>query len=227
MSTLPAPHCIRVVLLDQRTLIRSALRALLERQPHLVVTAEAVPGPDAVLVVTEHQPDIILLNLTPQAQELELIPALLTAADHARLLVVIEPWDREMPRQAVHLGAAGVVRTDQPPKVLLTAIAKVHAGELWADRRVLAQVLVDIVQRRVHGHPDPERVKLARLTEREREVITVLGQGLPNLQIAARLSITQDTVRHHLTSIFQKLEVDDRVALLVYAYRYGLAPFPA
>ncbi|MDQ5827962.1 MAG: response regulator transcription factor, partial [Chloroflexota bacterium] len=102
---------LRVVLLDQHALLRGALRMLLEAQPHFTIVGEAVPGPAAVALVAQHQPDIILLNLVLQPHALELIPPLLTAAEQTRLLVVTAPHDDQMRRQALHLGARGILHT--------------------------------------------------------------------------------------------------------------------
>ena len=219
---------IHVVLLDQRVLVRSAFRCLLEHQPHLIVIGEEAPRPQAEALVARSQPDIILLRLVPQqADALELIPTLLAAAAQARLLVVVDPEAAAIAYRAVQLGARGVVQTDHPLTTFLTAIAKVYAGELWVSRRLLAGVLADRAAARRTPATDAEAAKIATLTKQERTVIALLSTGLQNRQIAQQLAIAEVTVRHHLSTSFRKLGVRNRTALLAYAYRYGLVEPPS
>jgi DNA-binding NarL/FixJ family response regulator len=212
---------LRVVLLDQYTFLRGAFRALLVAHPQFTIVGEAVPGPGAVEVVAQHQPDLILLNLLLQPHALELIPLLVTAAQ-AQLLVVAALHDMEVHGQAVHHGATGVIPADQPPAVLLTAIAAMRTGELWVERQVLAQVLTNLVQGCADREGDAERRKLATLTQRERAVMALVAAGLPNREIAQCLRLAEATMRHHLTSVFDKLGLVGRAELIVYAYRHGL-----
>ncbi len=226
MTMSSTAECLRVVLLDQHALIRGAFRLLLEAQPQFTIVGEAVPGPEAVALVAQHQPDLILLNLLLHAQALELIPPLLTAAAQTRLVVVTAPHDDPVRRQALHLGALGVVHTDHPPAVVVEALTKVHGGEVWADRQLLARVLTDRVRAALPRDRDPELRKIATLTAREREIIGLVATGLRNRDLAQRLALAESTVRHHVTSIFDKLGVASRAELIVYAYRYGLATPP-
>jgi len=117
----------------------------------------------------------------------------------------------------------GLVLKEKAADVLLQAIEKVHAGEVWLEPAMIASVLGEMTGARASQLLDPEVAKIASLTEREREVVTLMSQGLRNRQIAARLGISETTVRHHLTSIFAKLEVTDRLELVIYTYRHGLA----
>jgi DNA-binding NarL/FixJ family response regulator len=117
-----------------------------------------------------------------------------------------------------------VVLKDKPPELLLKAIRRVHAGELWFDRatmEVAVQRAVSLERARA-----PEREKITALTAREKQIISLIGEGLRNSEIAARLGIGEKTVRNHLTIIFDKLGVSDRLELAVYAYRQGLAQVP-
>jgi two-component system nitrate/nitrite response regulator NarL len=129
-------------------------------------------------------------------------------------------------RRAVRLGAIGLVRKEQASEVLLKAITKVHAGEVWLERTLVADVLGEITRGGLVQPADSEAVKIATLTPREREVITLVGRGLKNRQIAAHLRITEATVRHQLTSTYAKLNVVDRLELVIYAYRHGLCRCP-
>jgi two-component system, NarL family, nitrate/nitrite response regulator NarL len=110
--------------------------------------------------------------------------------------------------------------------VLLQAIVKVHAGEAWLERTLVADVLGEITRGGLIQPTGPEAVKISTLTLREREVINLVGQGLKSRQIAAHLCIAEATLRRHLTSIFAKLKVVDRLELVIYAYRHGLSSCP-
>jgi DNA-binding NarL/FixJ family response regulator len=142
-------------------------------------------------------------------------------ASQTRVLVLTGLHEVEAHRQAICGGAMGVVLKEQAPEVLLKAIEKVHAGEVWLDRTMLASVLGELVANRA-TRVDAEATHIAMLTGREREVIAQVGQGLRNKQIADRLGITETTVRHHLTSIFDKLGVTSRLELVLFAHRRGL-----
>ena len=130
--------------------------------------------------------------------------------------------DFQIRAQAIQKGVVGIVSKTQPPQVLLKAIKKVHEGEVWLERSMMAQLLSSMTVARRPPVLDPEAENINQLSDRERQVIYLIGQGQKNKQIAAQLCIGETTVRHHLTSIFSKLGVSDRLELLVYAHRCGL-----
>ena len=115
-------------------------------------------------------------------------------------------------------------RKDETPNVLLKAIRKVSAGEVWLDRSTTARLLGDLSHR--VGPKAPDTADIAQLTLRERQVVTVVAQGLGNQEIAARLHISEATVRNHLTSIYRKLELHSRFELAMYALEHGLIKAP-
>jgi DNA-binding NarL/FixJ family response regulator len=217
-------EAIRVLIIDDHVLVRAGLRLLLESQPGITVIGEASHAAEAMAIITREWPHIILLDLDAPT-DLDALPALHSIASGARVIVLTGMHDVESHRRAVRLGAMGLVRKEQASEVLLHAIVKVYAGEAWLERALVASVLGEMT-RTGSGQPaDREAMKIATLTPREREVITLVGQGLKNRMIAARLCIAESTVRHHLTSIFTKLGVVDRLDLVIYAYRYGLSRF--
>ena len=224
-STTPKP--IRILLIDDHAIVRTGLRMLLESQPGLAVVGEAGTCPDALAAAARERPDIILLDLDLGGHSaLDFLPELCAAAPGARVLILTGVLDPELHRRAVRMGAVGLVLKERAAEVLLQAIEKVHAGEAWLERSMIASVLGQM--RRGGGQPDdPEQAKIATLTERECEVIGLVGEGLKNRQIAQQLYISESTVTHHLTSVFTKLGLSDRLQLLVYAYRHGLTrPLP-
>jgi DNA-binding NarL/FixJ family response regulator len=177
--------------------------------------------------VEREQPDIILLDLKMNGESgLDFIPDLTKASETARILILTGQSEEELFKQAIYLGAVGLVSKEKPPEVLIKAVKRVHAGEVWLDRTMTASVLGDIARGGPVKETNPEDARIESLTDREREVIVSVGEGLKNKQIAERLFISDVTVRHHLTSIYAKLDVGNRLELIIYAYRYGLAEIP-
>jgi DNA-binding NarL/FixJ family response regulator len=223
-----AVDSVKILLIDDHALVRAGLRILIESQPGLAVVGEASQPADALALARERQPHVVLLDLDLGGQNgAEMIPDLLAACPTSRILVLTGVRDVEIHRRAVQLGAVGVVQKEMAAEVLVKAIEKVHAGEVWLDRALTASVLNEMSQAGRVRPVDPEQARNATLSRREREVIALIAEGLSNKRIAERLSITETTVRHHLTSIYTKLEVADRLELLVYSYRTKLARPPA
>lgn len=214
---------VRILLVDDHAIIRSGLKMLIESQPGLRIVGEASDRAGAIAIAARERPDLVLLDLDLGAESgIDLIPHLRTATPQARILVLTGLRDPEIHRNALRLGAMGIVQKEMAGEVLLKAIQKVHAGEAWLDRSSIANLLSEIADVD-SARPDPEVARIAALSPREREVITLIGEGLNNKKIAERLKISETTVRHHLTSIFAKLGVSDRLELLVYAYKNRLA----
>ena len=219
-----APKSVRVLLIDDHAIMRSGLRLLIESQPGLSVVGEASSRADALAAALDQQPDVIILDLAlPGTDGLDLIPELLATAKGARILILTGVLDADAHTRAMRLGAMGVVLKEKAPEVLIKAVLKVHAGELWLDRAAVARLFGRNAQAGGRAKPDPEAAKIATLTGREREIVTLIGEGLRNKQVAERLFISEGTVRNHLTSVFGKLDVADRFELMMYAYRHELA----
>ncbi len=221
------PHSLQILLIPGCPIVRAALRALLEHQPGLVITGEAPDCQAAIEIAAQLCPDLILLDATfPTDSQLEQLPAEHAAAPAARVLALLGRDDPALEQQLVRLGAVGIIRKDQPLPVLFKALEKVAAGEAWLDRSLLASM-----RREAHGQagraPDPEGAKIAQLTARQREVIALVSAGLTNKAIAERLGLRESTVRGYFGASCATLGVSDRVALVIYAYRYGLAKLPA
>lgn len=214
---------IQVLLIDDHTVVRTALRMLIESHPGFVVVGEAADRRGALALLAQVQPDVILLDIAlSQISGVDLIPELRARAPRARVLLLTGIQDIEEHRRAVRLGARGVVLKDQAPAVLVKAIERVHAGEVWLDGMMVADLVSEIAA----GSEPPAEPQPVPLTERERQVIALVCEGLPNRAIAERLMISETTVRHHLTSVFNKLGVNSRLELVIYAYRHGLARPP-
>src|SRR3712207_3771485 len=180
---------IRVLVIQEYPIVRASLRQLLESQPDLVVVGEAPPDAAAVDLAQTLAPDLILLDPIRQGQScLDLIPLLAGVAEQTQVLVITRELDKDLAQRAIQLGARGIVDREQTPASLFKAIQKVHAGEVWLTRNLIAHILL---HRRHAPQAEPEQGKLAMLTAREREVIALLGTGLKNKQIAEHLAISE------------------------------------
>lgn len=218
---------VRIVLVDDHTVVRAGLRMLIESRPGLQVVGEAATTNEALTVAREAQPDIILLDLDLGGDSgLDILPELFTTAKQSRVLMLTGVRDPEEHHRAVRLGAMGVVLKEKAADDLLKAIEKVYAGEVWLDGALMARVLGRSGPVGEVAPVNPETARIGSLTEREREVIALICEGLQNKLIGERLFISETTVRHHLTSIFDKLGVTNRLELVIYAYRHGLAKLP-
>ncbi len=222
MSYSPTPP-IKVLLVDDHAVVRAGLVMLLQSQKHLKVIGETGDTVKALQIAADAQPDIILLDVVLGSDDgLELLPKLRKAAHNARILILTGTQNPEVYQRAVRLGAMGLVNKETAAEVLLKAIEKINAGEVWFDRMVMGDVLTEMTRGRDNKKADPEVAKITKLTEREREINVLIAEGLKNKQIAERMFISETTVRHHLTSVFSKLGVADRLELMIYAFRHKL-----
>jgi len=189
-----------------------------------MVTAEVPFSSDILNSIQTMKPDIILLNLDrDDSSRRQIVEQMIRQNPYSRLMVLASDTELPFCFWALQSGAAGVVLKDQDGALLYKAIECVYAGEIWAERGLTAKLLNQVTDSRKKS---PEDKKINSLTEREREVVNLVGEGLKNRQIGERMFISETTVRHHLTSIFSKLGVVDRLSLVIYAYRYGLVRLP-
>jgi len=222
----PAPQKIRIVIVDDQLVVREGLRMLLENHPGMKVVAMAGTRSEAVELVAREPCDLVIVNLELGGYSaLSLLPQLRETAHNARVLVMTALRDAETHQKAARLGAMGVVLKEDAADLLLKAIQKVYQGEAWLDRLTLGNLLWQLSSHD-KGDLDPQRKKISSLTERERQVIILIAEGLKNKQIAERLFISPTTVTHHLSSIYSKLGVTDRLELVVYAFANKLAKMP-
>ena len=216
-------NSIGILLVDDHEVIRSALRLLIEKQPQMTVVGEASNGEEALKITVEEQPEIILLDLCLGAENgMDLIPQFLALSEVSKVIVLTGITEDTVWRRAIHQGAMGVVSKEASADFLLRAIERVNMGELWLTRNATAKLVNELRLANRLKKAEPEQDPVSTLTVREREVIDLIGEGLKNKQIADRLYISETTVRHHLTSILKKLDVSDRLELLIFAYRNNL-----
>jgi len=222
----PVKKLIRILIVCDDAIACLGLRALIKGNRRMTIVADANRS-NAVEIINRERPDIILFDLQVNGLNgLDLIRAALNSTNQARLLVLTETLDLEAHRRAVHMGAMGLVLKDRAAEVLIKAIEKVHDGEVWLDRSLMASVLSERSREERPQTLDLNASRIASLTGRELQVVELVCLGLKNKQIADRLFISESTVRNHLTSILAKLELSDRFELALYAYRQHLAAPP-
>lgn len=222
----PAPVKIRILLVDDQLIVREGLRMLIENHPGIKVVAMASTRPEALEILARQTIDLIILDLELGGYSaLSFMPPLREAAKNARILVLTGSRDSETHQQAAQLGAMGVVLKEDAADLLLKAIEKVYKGEAWIDRLTMGNLLWQM-SNQDKTSVDPQTKRISSLTERERQVIVLIAQGLKNRQIAERLFISPTTVTHHLSSIYSKLGVSDRLELVIYAFANHLAKMP-
>lgn len=210
-----AARSIELLLIEDHPIVREGLRMLLSAAAGITVVGEADCGENALRALRSPPPDVLLYDVDLGCEEaLVVLRRIAVAAPAAKVLALTTSHDPLCHRAVLHAGARGVVTKDSTVELILKAIRKVSAGELWFERHVLDAALTVSSAR----HDE--------LTTREREVIALIGEGLKNCEIAGRLCISKKTVRNHLCSIFGKLDVSDRLELLVHAYQLGLVNIP-
>jgi two-component system nitrate/nitrite response regulator NarL len=216
---------VRIMLVDDHVSIREALKLLIESREDLLVVGEAGSVAEAREVFDRVKPQLVLLDLDLRGETgLDLIQEFSTKG--ARVLVLTGVREKEQHQLCLRLGATGLISKEEGRNVLLKAIEKVHRGEIWFDRTMMSDVLSKVLKQKNAKDSDPDAAKIASLTDRELQVIKLVSEGRKNKQIAERLFISDTTVRHHLTSIFSKLGVSDRLELVIQAYKHGLAKPP-
>ncbi len=212
---------IRIAILDNHALVRAGIHLLIKSQPGMEIVGETGNLSEGLEILGTLNPDVTLLELNLVGQsEFEIVPCLVKVSERSRFILVTGISDSQVLQKAVEDGVMGVVFKTQPPETLIKSIQKVHAGEVWLERSMIANVL----NRRSRNQTpiDPEKDSIAQLSEREKQIIQLIGLGYKNMKISSQLCISETTVRHHLTSIYSKLGVTDRLELLVFAHRNDL-----
>jgi DNA-binding NarL/FixJ family response regulator len=221
---------IRVLVADDQAMVRSGFRMLLGSEPDIEVVAEASNGLEAVQKAARFEPTVVLMDIRmPDVDGMQATRRIIARDPSARVLILTTFDLDEYVYEALRAGASGFVLKDDPPEQLIAAVRTIAAGDALLSPSVTRRVIKQFTR---VPRPSPPK-ELDELTEREREIFTLIADGLSNAEIGERLYITDTTVKTHVTHIFQKLNLRDRVQAVVLAYRTGVfgldaeAPPPA
>src|SRR5712691_2236084 len=214
---------IRILIADDHPIFRDGLRRLLEAEPDLKVVGEACDGAEAVKLVRQLRPDILLLDLAmPRHPGLEALREMSSGPSNSvRVILLTAAAEQNKIVEALQLGARDIVMKDSAIQLLLKSIHTVMAGEYWVGRESVSN-LVQYLRMLVQSSGEEARQKKFGLTPRELEIVSAVVAGYSNKEIAEYFKISEDTVKHHLSNIFDKLGVSTRLELALFAVNQSL-----
>jgi two-component system nitrate/nitrite response regulator NarL len=235
-----ADHAVRVVIADDECMFRASLRQLLAVPPSVVldvygvdvglgfeVVGEAGSGEETIEAVRSVRPDLLLLDVSmPRLSGLDALRAIGTSCDMMRTIILSGGVDKSQLQMAIQLGARGVVLKDCVTELLFEAMTRVAAGQCWVGQTLIAD-LMDVVrtlpqqQQQAAGTARHQQQPFG-LTPREREVLSLVVAGCANKEIAQRFAVSEETIKHHLTRMFDKVGAANRLELAMTATRVGL-----
>lgn len=205
---------IRVLLAEDHAVVRAGIEGLLNNAEDVEVIGAAADGEEAVAMATDLGPDVVLIDLSmPRLDGIEATRQILAARPEARVVVLTAFSDRDRILGALDAGALGYLLKDAEPAELLGAIRAASRGEAALAPKAATEILVARTEQRK-----------AELTAREREVLGLVAEGLPNKLIARRLEISEKTVKAHLTHVFERIGVSGRTQAALWAQRHGIGP---
>jgi len=219
---MPEPtSTIRILIADDHPVFRYGLRTLLESEPRLAVVGEAVDGSEVVKMIAAVKPNILLLDLAmPRLTGIEVLREMAYDRSAVRTIVLTAAIENRQIVEALQLGARGILLKDAATQLVTKCIEKVMGGEYWVGHEAVTN-LVDYL-RGLGGIKDVQKSqKLMQFTPRERQIISAIIVGCANKEIASRLSLSEDTVKHHLSHIFAKAGVSNRLELAIWSMNQG------
>ncbi|NOH01962.1 MAG: response regulator transcription factor [Chloroflexi bacterium] len=226
-ETNPSGGKIRVLIVDDHAMVRQGLRTFLELQDTsalpIEVTGEAGNGVEAVELARRMQPDIVLLDLVmPEMDGIHATPKIIECSPRSRVIILTSFGDEEKVLPAIRAGAQGYLLKDIPPNELVQAVREVYLGKVQLHPEA-AKKLMSAVAAKEEPHASRAGTQADDgLTEREKEVLYLIADGRNNREIAAKLVISEKTVKTHVSNILSKLHLDDRTQAAIYALRHGL-----
>ena len=212
---------IRVVLVDDQAMVRAGFRLILEAEDDIAIVGEASDGEQAIDVTRRMQPDVVLMDVQmPKMDGLEATRRLgQDSAIRSRVLILTTFEQDDYVFEALRAGASGFLLKNARPEDLVQAVRVVAAGEALLAPSITRRVIEEYSRRPARRRDDTD---LANLTEREVEVLRLLATGLSNAELAARLYVSEGTVKTHLSHVLAKLGLRDRVQAVVFAYEHGI-----
>ncbi|MEU3744977.1 MULTISPECIES: response regulator [Streptomyces] len=214
---------IRVVIADDEPLIRAGIRMILISDPDIEVVGEAADGRAAVEAARAHAADVVLLDIQmPVLDGLSALPELRRAAPAARVIVLTTFGERENVLRALEHGGAGFLLKDTAPAELIRAVRAAAAGDAYLSPAATRHVVERLATGREAARSEQARVRVAALSEKERDVLAVLGEGLSNADAGRRLHLSEATVKTYVSRILAKLDCENRVQAALLARDAGL-----
>jgi len=214
---------IRVLVVDDDPLVRAALSLILASAPDIALVGEAADGEQAERAIDEHAPHVVLMDIRmPHIDGLMATERIRSNADapHVIVLTTFDTDDHVL--RALRAGASGFLLKDTPPPEMLRAIRLVDAGEPMLSPAITRRLIARVTNSEATARRDRANQLLARLTDREKDVVVAIAQGKPNAEIGAELFMSIGTVKAHVTQILMKLELDNRVQIALLAHDAGL-----
>ncbi len=216
---------MRILIVDDQSLVRAGFRLILESQPDFEVAGESGDGDDAVAVARRLQPDVVLMDVRmPRMDGIEATRRIFEALPHCRVIVLTTFDLDEYVYAALRAGACGFLLKDVTPEQLIGAVRTVESGDALLAPSITRRLVERYAARR---RPPALQVEIESLTEREADVLRLLARGLANQEIAEKLFVSEATVKTHVAHILDKLHVENRVQAVVAAYESGLVPLGA
>jgi DNA-binding NarL/FixJ family response regulator len=216
---------IRVAIADDHPVMLEGLDRLLQTEAGFDVVGQAATGADAVKLVKRLQPDVLMLDVDmPQGSGMDVLRELAKTQTDCRVILIGGELTRQQSLEAVRLGARGLVTRDTNTSLIFKSIRTVMTGQYWIGRDAIS----DLIQCLLPGQPsqptetEPETEPRFRLTQRELQIVAAVVAGYANREIADRLSLSENTVKHHLSSVFAKLGVANRLELALFAINHQL-----
>ena len=218
------PQTVRILIADDHPIFRDGLKRLLESERDFKVVGEACDGVEAVKMVRQLKPEILLLDLAmPRQPGLDALREMSTDTTGVRVILLTAAAEKDQIVEALQLGARGVVLKDSATQILLKSIRAVMNGEYWVGRESVSN-LVQYLRGLVGSVSNTARQRRYGLTPRELEIVSAVVAGYANKEIAEHFKISEDTVKHHLSNIFDKVGVSTRLELALFAVNQAL-PF--
>lgn len=216
---------IRIMIVDDQSLIRDGLAMILNLRPELEVVGTASDGDEVVQKVKQLQPEIILMDIRmPRMNGVEGTRLVREKFPYIKVLMLTTFSDSELIFEALEQGASGYLLKDMETDAIAQAILTVHSGGVVLPQDITAQIIEELKKTKVAVECNPPE-QLKQLTEREVDVLRAIGLGLNNKEIAEKLFITGGTVKNHVSNLISKLELRDRTQAAIYAVRYGVTMY--
>ncbi|HEY3930313.1 MAG TPA: response regulator transcription factor [Candidatus Koribacter sp.] len=214
---------VRILIADDHTIFRDGLRRLLESEPEFDVIGEAADGGEAVAQARKLQPDVLLLDLAmPRVPGMDALRELTTEHGTTKIIILTAAIEKAQIVEALQIGARGIILKESATQLLLKGIRSVMAGQYWVGRESVADI-VEYLKSTSAGAQADQQAKNFGLTKREMEILGTIVAGFTNKEIAKKFSLSEDTVKHHLTNIFDKVGVSSRLELALFAINHRLA----